>query len=324
MGSVRAGSGNFSSVDSGLQLAVKKRARRLCMARMLKILGLTLLASPIIGCVPQEKYNALKLDHDAIAQRLASAENDEGALQAQNNTLKDELAAMGNSGENKAALTTNLMQQNQELQKQIDELNAKYEAAIARQATAAPLPPELSDALQSFANDNPDLVEFDSARGTVKFKSDVTFSPGSAEVTPQAATAITRFAGILNSPAAAAFELMVVGHTDNKPVSNPATLRAGHKDNWYLSVHRAISVSDILRRDAVSPARLEVAGFADERPIASNDTEAGRSQNRRVEVLILPTKVTTAAVAPAPADSATPASHVIHHAEVKKETDNKQ
>jgi chemotaxis protein MotB len=295
------------------------------MARMLKIAGLTLLASPIIGCVPQEKYNALKLDHDAIAQRLASAESDEGALQAQNVTLQNELAAMGNSGENKNALSTNLLLQNQELQKQIDDLNAKYEAAISRQASAAPLPPELADALQSFANDNPDLVEFDSARGTVKFKSDVTFSPGSAEVTPQAAAAITRFAGILNSPAAAAFELMVVGHTDNKPVSNPATLRAGHRDNWYLSVHRAITVSEILRRDAVSPARLEVAGFADQRPIASNDTEAGRSQNRRVEVLILPTKVTTASAPPAPSDNATPAaSHISHGADVSKDTENKQ
>jgi chemotaxis protein MotB len=294
------------------------------MARMLKIVGLALLASPIIGCVPQEKYNALKLDHDQLGDRLASAEADEGALQAQNATLKEQLAAMGNSSENKGALSTNLLLQNQELQKELADLNAMYDAAMSRTATlGSQLPPQLNDALQSFANDNPDLVEFDSAHGTVKFKSDVTFSPGSAEVTPEASTAITRFASILNSPAAAGYELMVVGHTDNKPVSNPATLRAGHKDNWYLSAHRAIAVSEILQRDAVSSARLEVAGFADQRPRASNDTEAGRSQNRRVEVLILPTKVTTAAVAPAPAETATPAASHINH-EVNKDTDNKQ
>ena len=110
----------------------------------------------------------------------------------------------------------------------------------------------MNDALQSFANENPGLVDFDSARGIVKFKSDVTFSAGSAEVTSQAQQAIDRFAQILNSPAAASYELMVVGHTDSTPVANPATIKAGHKNNWYLSAHRAIGVSDVLQRDRVS------------------------------------------------------------------------
>jgi chemotaxis protein MotB len=295
------------------------------MARMLKFVGIALLSSPIIGCVPQEKYNALKLQDDEYAQRLAAAEAGESSAVAQSNIYKTQLDQISSSGENKNALLVNLQTQNADLQRQISDLNQKYDDAIKRTATEAPLPVALNDALQDFAKDNPDLVEFDSAHGTVKFKSDVTFAPGSAEVTAQAETAITRFASILNSPAAGGYELMVVGHTDNVPVSNPATIRAGHRDNWFLSVHRAISVSEILRHDAVTPSRLEVAGFADQRPVASNDTAAGRSENRRVEVLILPTKVTTAAVAPAPADSATPAAgHIDHKVEANRDADNKQ
>src|SRR5207237_9004868 len=139
--------------------------------------------------------------------------------------------------------------------------------------------------LVEFARQNPDLVDFDSARGIVKFKSDVTFSPGSAEVTAKAREAIGRFSQILNSPAAAGYELMVAGHTDNTRVVNPATLAAGHKDNWYLSAHRAIAVGSALMSDQVNPQRMAVTGYADQKPIASNASEAGKQMNRRVEVL---------------------------------------
>ena len=59
------------------------------------------------------------------------------------------------------------------------------------------LPEPLSNELSEFARQNPDLVDFDAARGIVKFKSDVTFSSGSAEVTPKAKEVIARFSQIL-------------------------------------------------------------------------------------------------------------------------------
>ncbi len=154
--------------------------------------------------------------------------------------------------------------------------------------TGAALPAPLTNVLNEFAAANPDLVDFDAARGIVKFKSDVTFAPGSSDVNDRALSAIHRFAEILNSPAAAGYELMVAGHTDNTPVVREATL-VQHPDNWYLSVHRAIAVAAALVHDGVSKNRMGVAGYADQRPIASNATAAGKAQNRRVEILILPT-----------------------------------
>jgi hypothetical protein len=68
-------------------------------------------------------------------------------------------------------------------------------------------------------------------------------------------------------------------------------------DNWYLSAHRAIAVAAELRESHVNPQRLGVVGYADQRPIASNTTSSGQAQNRRVEVLILPTTVHANAVA---------------------------
>jgi chemotaxis protein MotB len=271
------------------------------MARMFQWLGISFIGVAALGCVSQEKYNALKLDRDQYAERLGTAERDSRASSAEAEAYKKQLEAIGRGSTDQVGLITNLTQQVSDLQRQNDELNRKYSDAMSRQSTVAALPPQLNDALTQFANQHPDLVDFDSARGIVKFKSDVTFATGSAEVTPKAQEAITRFASILNSPAAANYELMVVGHTDNQRVMNPQTIKQGHKDNWFLSAHRAIAVGETLTRESISPARLEVAGCADERPIASNSTDAGRSQNRRVEVLILPTTVHAASVAAAPA-----------------------
>ncbi len=281
------------------------------MARMFHWVGIPLLSFAAIGCVSQEKYNALKLDRDQYAERLAAAERQAQASAAESDAYKRQLDAIMHGASDKDGLLANLTSQISDLQKQNDELSRKYQDAMNRPiGVGAALPEPLNNALRDFAAQNPDLVDFDSARGVVKFKSDVTFAAGSADVTAKANEAIGRFAQILNSPVAATYELMVVGHTDNQRVAHEATIRAGHKDNWYLSAHRAIAVSESLQQDRVSPSRIEVAGFADQRPIASNASPSGQAQNRRVEVLILPTTVhggvATDSGSPAPHHSAKP------------------
>ena len=259
------------------------------MARM-ALFSLAALALVLTsGCVSQEKYNALKLDRDRYAEQLGQAQNEASAATREAEAYKNQLANLGGAGQSKDAMVLNLTNQNNELQRQLDDLNRKYADAVSRSGPSA-LPPQLTNELSDFARQNPDLVDFDANRGIVKFKSDVTFAPGSADVTPKAKDVIGRFAQILTSPAAASYELIVAGHTDNTNVINPATIQAGHKNNWYLSAHRAIAVGYELQAHRVNAQRMGVTGYADQRPIASNASESGKAQNRRVEVLILPTQ----------------------------------
>src|SRR5207237_10120357 len=139
----------------------------------------------------------------------------------------------------RAGLVANLSAQNAELSKRVEELNQKY-ANAPQNGTGAgtALPEPITNALTEFARANPDLVDFDSHRGIVKFRSDVTFASGDATLTPRAREVIAKFATILNSPACSSYELIVAGHTDNTRVINSATISKGHKDNWYLSAHR--------------------------------------------------------------------------------------
>jgi len=258
---------------------------------MVKVIGTSLLGLALTGCVTQEKYNALKLDRDGLAEQLGRAQNEASSARAEADLAKGQLQSIMGNGNNQQALLLNLQQQNASLQAQYDDLNRRYAEAMARPSGGVALPPQLTSELQAFANQNPDLVDFDAARGIVKFKSDVTFASGDAQLTPKAKEVITRFATILNSPSASGYELMVAGHTDNTRVSNQETIKKGHIDNWYLSAHRAISVAGELRGASVNPQRFGVVGYADQRPAASNASDSGRAQNRRVEVLILPTTV---------------------------------
>lgn len=261
------------------------------MTRMLSLVGAAALLVAVSGCVSQEKYNALKLDRDGLAEQLGKAQNEASTARAEAESYKQQLQSLIGGGQGLQGLVTNLQQQNANLQAQLDDLNRRYADAMSKIGTGSALPPALTNELSAFANANPDLVDFDAARGIVKFKSDVTFAVGEATLQPKAKDVINRFATILNSPAANSYELLIAGHTDNTRVSNPRTIQAGHKDNWYLSAHRAISVGQELMGQGTNSQRIGVVGYADQRPIAANTSEAGRAQNRRVEVLILPTTV---------------------------------
>jgi chemotaxis protein MotB len=257
--------------------------------RFLTSLGLSVLSAvALTGCVSQEKYNAQKMRADQLAEQVSAAQAQVNASTAQNEVFKQQMERIRNSGDNQAALLVNQAATIADLSRQLDDLNGRYKQALDQvgKAGAGPLPVALTNELQTFAAQNPDLVDFDEKLGVVKFKSDFTFDSGSAVVKDTAKQAIGRLASILNGPVASQYDLMVVGHTDSQPVSNPATVRAGHLDNWYLSAHRAISVSKELQRQSVSSQRIEVAGFADQRPIETGVQKSAR--NRRVEVLIVP------------------------------------
>lgn len=148
-----------------------------------------------------------------------------------------------------------------------------------------PLPEDLDAALRALAQQHPDIMTYDSSRGMIKMKSDLTFALGSTEVKSGGVEAIQMLAGVVNSPAAAKYGVRVVGHTDNVPVSN-ATNKRRFGDNWGLSAFRAIAVKDVLSSAGVHPARIEIAGRGEFQPIVQNGPR-GAEANRRVEIFLV-------------------------------------
>jgi outer membrane protein OmpA-like peptidoglycan-associated protein len=109
----------------------------------------------------------------------------------------------------------------------------------------------------------------------VKFNSAILFDTGKSKLKPASKQDLAEFAKVLKEYKDT--DLVVEGHTDSK----------GKKAlNKKLSLARAKAVTALLEAEGVAPGRMDALGLADEKPVASNANEAGRAQNRRVQIQI--------------------------------------
>ena len=110
----------------------------------------------------------------------------------------------------------------------------------------------------------------------------VLFDSGKAELRRSASPVLDKVAQVLKQVADQ--PVGVEGHTDNVPIKY-----SGWASNEALSLARANAVADYLaQKHGIDPSRLTAIGYGDSHPVTSNDTAAGRQQNRRVELIILP------------------------------------
>ena len=119
----------------------------------------------------------------------------------------------------------------------------------------------------------------------VELPGDFFFDSGRYDLNPNARAAIRRMSEIL---AGENLFLMVVGYTDNDPVRNPTLRSKGINDNLHLSLLRAKSVVDELRKAGYPPTMMYPTGWGELRPIVQNTDKASKKLNRRVDILIDP------------------------------------
>lgn len=113
----------------------------------------------------------------------------------------------------------------------------------------------------------------------VEINASVLFAPGQAALQADSIDALQAVAHVLTGTTD---PVQVEGHTDNVPIAN-----AQFPSNWELASARASSVVRLFVAAGVNPARLTASGYADNRPVESNDTPEGRARNRRVTLLII-------------------------------------
>ncbi len=246
------------------------------------------------GCVSKEEYErvvqAEKKCNEHREQLLQELQAEKDNVAA----LTNELAAVKDRLSGKDAEIARLQKENADLSAALDKLRETAEAAAQLDVPdptviVRKLPAELHKALQEFARKYPNIVEYDAKRGAVKWKSDLLFALGSDVVRNSAKKSLQEFAKIAASSAASKFNVIVVGHTDNLPIVKPETKRQ-HPTNWHLSAHRAISVNSLMIKYGVPNTRTGIMGYGEYQPIASNKTDKGRQQNRRVEIYLVEQK----------------------------------
>ncbi len=157
----------------------------------------------------------------------------------------------------------------EQLSQQLDELSA------AKNLLEQRLAQEIKDKQVSLKMMEKGLV--------ITFVADVLFDSGKAKIRGENSQVLDKVAAVLQTNVPD-LSIGIEGHTDNQPIKH-----SGWKSNWELSTARALSVLHYLVDNKnISPERVSAIGYGEFRPVATNDTAIGRSENRRVEIVILP------------------------------------
>ena len=232
------------------------------------------------GCVSQQEYDDLYSANKALQDRNV-------ALQQELSERENATAILGDRVRAGDDTLSEAQRRNAELNAQLVRLRDSYRTLADRlnNVSAIVVDPATDQALQDLAARRPGLISYDPSRGMMRFSSDLTFASGSVEVQAGARQGLQELATILASPEAQAYDVRIVGHTDNVPVSRAATKRR-FPDNLHLSAGRAISVRDVLRTMGVPGERMEIAGWGPYRPVVPNPARGGAAANRRVEIFL--------------------------------------
>lgn len=174
----------------------------------------------------------------------------------------------------------------QGLNKEVARLNAELEDLMKSRDDLSKAKSELEKKLSGEIESGDMSLSMQSRGLVVTVLDRVLFDSGKAELKESAKEGLQKVAAILNGKVKDHM-IYVEGHTDNVPIR-----RSGWKSNWELSTARATEVIHFfIDEQNLDPKRLAATGYGEFHPVASNNTEAGKMKNRRVEIVISPKKI---------------------------------
>lgn len=263
------------------------------------ILLVLIVAAVTQGCVSTKKYQALQADYNksldtnrnlkqswqVTQQELAGSRSRVQSLEEQIASEKANRAALQDAL-NKCLAGNN--QGNVNIAKLADQISAsdKYiQHLIQVKNTSDSLNMVLTNNLtRSLAPEDMRDVNIKVLKGVVyvSLSDNMLYKSGSYMISDNAGNILSKVAKIINDYST--YDVLVEGNTDNVPISQPNI-----RNNWDLSGLRASSVVQALQNTYnVDPKRLTAGGRGEYNPIADNSTDAGKSQNRRTQIIITP------------------------------------
>lgn len=258
------------------------------------------------ACVGKKQYQSLLSDHQALQSRYDNlnqdhnkAQTDLTAGQVRIQSLEEQLAAeKANNASLKRALASlqetlskSMDQQSQgnvNISKLVDEINASnryIQHLVNTKNKSDSLNMVLTNRLtRSLSREELKDVDVQVLKGVVyiSLADNMLYKSGSYEISNLAGETLSKIAKIILDYKD--YDVLVEGNTDNVPIS-----QTNIRNNWDLSVLRASSVVQALQNQyGVDPKRLTAGGRGEYNPIGDNQTAAGKSRNRRTQIIITP------------------------------------
>ncbi len=266
----------------------------------------------LCGCVSAGKYDDLKKQYDdaqaelaarhtkiqTLEQAIADAQTRAAELGTQMDKAQADLAALQKLRDDNGKQIVELQAQQSKLQGQLADLvkdrsrlkesTEQLQRALAelaqRKAEADKRVAEFRNLLARFKSliDAGKLrVKIADGRMVLELPSDVLFDSGSAKLSKDGTTAVQQVASVLTTMTDRRFQ--VEGHTDNLPIKT-----AQFPSNWELAAARALGVVKAMAEAGMDSRTLSAASFGEFHPAASNTTDKGRAENRRIEIVLVP------------------------------------
>jgi chemotaxis protein MotB len=190
--------------------------------------------------------------------------------------------------QNETAQTlSNVSQELASSQSQLAAMQQQLEAELAQPDTAAQLErlrEQVSEPLQDAIQKGLVTVETRADNVLLRVGGNILFGPGQTSLRTSGQETLDEIAKVLQ--AFPDYQISVEGHTDNIPIG---TQRQDiWPTNWELSSARAAAAVRYLESQGIASERLSASGLSYYHPLASNDTEEGRTQNRRIEIILQP------------------------------------
>jgi len=290
------------------------------MRILLHIVLAVVMVGTLSGCLVKESTYLKKVaEFDALTQEQAELLSLQNALRAENAKLKAALAKLESDHASmkevkaqldetviklvrvKKDLEKDLTSSKGEAQQRIAELRQKIGAietengrlrqeivglqkAKEEVQKASKTYEQLLDKMQSEIAQGQVTISELKGKLTVNMVDSILFDSGRAEVKADGLPVLQKVVDILKTVKDKT--IRIEGHTDNAQIRG--ALLNKYASNWELSAARAVNVTRFLQEQGLEPDLLMAAAYGEYRPVAPNDSAAGKSRNRRIEITLVP------------------------------------
>lgn len=235
--------------------------------KIILILLLVLVSFLVFGCVSTQEY---------------------GALEKKNSKTEEELAALKRKNDEAIRKIGELENQLAEADMEISELKVESESQRGQSAKKIEAIQRTYDSLvKNLKNEiakGEIQVEREKEKLTMKIAEELFFDTGKADIKPGGKAILARIGNILKKIPEK--NIRIEGHTDNVPIVSSLKLR--YPTNWELGAARATTVVRYFQEEiGIDPLRLSAVSYGEYRPVATNSSGAGRSRNRRIEIILI-------------------------------------
>ena len=248
---------------------------------MFKKVSFIALCLPFIllsACVQKSKYVELEAAHNQTQQELQVENKKVADLREQVSKLVDENNLyLGMIGDQKSMI--------EDLQGELEKERTVVEQKDKKISDLEKTRQEIENSLkEQIAQKNIKIEEIE-GKLKVTFVDKILFDSGSVKIKPKGREVLLTLADSFKGNKGQS--IVVEGHTDDVQIGS--ALQDRFPTNWELSAARATSVVRFLQeKGTIEPERLTASGFSFYKPVDTNETDEGRKQNRRIEIILIP------------------------------------